>query len=216
MKKLGDEQIQFIDRYLDNSDVVYADIRMELVDHVATDIETSIKQGDRREFYDIFKDYMVANKAKLLNDNKQFLKSADKKILKAVLKELPKPFTICVFGLVFFGFYIAFNYLEFSSFRSLIFLLPLGAFILFGILYKIYSKYYGLERLSVIERLMFPMLLFYHLFSLVFNISHRTSSLSQTLWVIGVVSISLTFMFILIKISLDFAKIYHERFKKLA
>ena len=207
--RLTNEEIQFIDNYLDNSDVVYADIRMEMVDHVASEIETKIDAGDMRDFYYVFKDYMVENKGKLLNDNKKFLKSADKKILKATLKELLKPLTIGIFVLAFLGFYTAFNHLDFRTFRSLIFLIPFGTFLGFGLLYWVYSKYYGLERLS------FPMLLFYQLSSLIFNISHRTTEINKTIWVIGIVSASLTLLFVLIKISLSFAKTYQARFKNL-
>ncbi len=215
MVQLDKEQIQFIDNYLDNSDVVYADIRMEMVDHVASGIEARIDIGDTRDFYYIFKDYMIENKTKLLDDNKRFLKTADKKIFKAILKELPKPLTIIIFIVAFFGFYMAFNYLDFKTFRFLIFLIPFGTFLGFGLLYMVYSKYYGLGRFSVIERLCFPMLLFYQMSSLIFNISHRTTEMNKALWVIGIVSISLTLLFILIKISLNFAKIYQERFKNL-
>jgi len=214
--RLTSEEIQFIDNYLDNSDVVYADIRMEMVDHVASDIEAKIDAGDMRDFYYVFKDYMAENKAKLLDDNKLFLKSADKKITKAILRELPKPLTIVIFVVAFISFYTAFNYLDFEAFRSLIFLMPFGAFLGFGLLYWVYSKYYGLERYSLIERLSFPMLLFYQLFSLVFNISHRANEINNALWVIGIVSVSLTLMFVLIKISLSFAKTYQERFKNLS
>jgi len=216
MLQLDKEQIQFIDNYLDNSDVVYADIRMEMVDHVASGIEARIDAGDTRDFYYIFKDYMVENKRKLLDDNKRFLKSADKKILKAILKELAKPLTLIIFVLAFLGFYMAFNYLDFKTFRFLIFLIPFGTFLGFGLLYMVYSKYYGLERFSVVERLSFPMLLFYHMSSFIFNISHRTTEINKALWVIGIVSLSLTFLFVLIKISLSFAKTYQERFKNLA
>ena len=215
MVQLDKEQIQFIDNYLDNSDVVYADIRMEMVDHVASGIEARIDKGDTRDFYYIFKDYMIENKTNLLDDNKRFLKAADKKIFKAILKELPKPLTIIIFIVAFYGFYMAFNYLDFKTFRFLIFLIPFGTFLGFGILYMVYSKYYGLERFSVIERLSFPMLLFYQMSSLIFNISHRTTEMNKALRVIGIVSISLTLLFILIKISLNFAKIYQERFKNL-
>ena len=86
MAKLDKEQIQSIDDYLDNSDVIYADIRMEMVDHVACGIEARIDKGDTRDFYYIFKDYMVENKARLLNDNRQFLKCADNKLIKLILK----------------------------------------------------------------------------------------------------------------------------------
>ena len=104
--KLTKEHIQFIDTYLENSDIIYADIRMEMVDHVASDIEDRIKAGDTRDFYYIFKDYMVENKAQLLNENKQFLKSADKKIWKALLKEFINPITLLLFLVSCIGFYL--------------------------------------------------------------------------------------------------------------
>ncbi len=71
MLKLNPTEIKFIDTYLENSEVNFADIRMEMVDHVASDIESEINAGDSRSFYDIFKDYMLANKATLLRNNKQ-------------------------------------------------------------------------------------------------------------------------------------------------
>ena len=49
MKKLTKENIQFIDNYLKNSDVIFDDIRMEMVDHVATAVEIEIRKGDQRD-----------------------------------------------------------------------------------------------------------------------------------------------------------------------
>ncbi len=80
-KKLTAEEIQFIDTYLTNSDIHYDDIRIELVDHVASEIESRMNYGDDRDFYDIFKDYMIANKADM---EKQGSKGYNWKILKIV------------------------------------------------------------------------------------------------------------------------------------
>ena len=106
--KLSKEDIQFIDTYLENSEVVYVDIRMEMVDHVASDIEGRIHVGDTREFYYIFKDYMVENKAQLLEDNKQFLKQTTKKLSDQFLRaffSLQSFFTAIIIGaIIYLGF----------------------------------------------------------------------------------------------------------------
>jgi hypothetical protein len=71
MQKLTKDDIQFIDNYLYNSEVVFTDIRLEMVDHVASEIEFLMNNEDTREFYYVFKDYMVNNKAFLLKSNKK-------------------------------------------------------------------------------------------------------------------------------------------------
>ncbi len=68
MNKLTKEDIQFIDTYLSNSDIQYEDIRIEMIDHVASEIENRMTKGDNRTFYDIFKEYMVENKASIVKE----------------------------------------------------------------------------------------------------------------------------------------------------
>jgi hypothetical protein len=69
---LTEEQIQFIDKYLQKADVIFVDIRAEMIDHVATAVEEKM-QSENIEFYDAFKDFMVFNKRELLKrNNKQF------------------------------------------------------------------------------------------------------------------------------------------------
>ncbi|MHA7059274.1 hypothetical protein ACWGOQ_0018755 [Aquimarina sp. M1] len=87
MKKLTLEDIQFIDTYLSNSDIHYEDIRIEMIDHVASEIENSMNQGDNRNFYAIFKEYMVQNKASLV---KQGSKPVNWKIIKSISKQFLK------------------------------------------------------------------------------------------------------------------------------
>ena len=57
---LSSENIQFIDNYLKNSEVIYYDIRMEMLDHVATAVEHKM-QAENLDFYDAFKSYMVVS-----------------------------------------------------------------------------------------------------------------------------------------------------------
>mgnify|MGYP003609994852 FL=1 len=67
--KLTAENIQFIDNYLKNSEVIYYDIRMEMLDHVATAVEQKM-EAENLDFYDAFKSYMVVNKKEILKGKK--------------------------------------------------------------------------------------------------------------------------------------------------
>ena len=65
---LSSENIKFIDNYLKNSEVIYYDIRMEMLDHVATAVEQKM-EAENLDFYDAFKSYMVLNKKEVLKSN---------------------------------------------------------------------------------------------------------------------------------------------------
>lgn len=65
---LSKENIKFIDNYLKNSEVIYYDIRMEMLDHVATAVEQKM-ETENIDFYDAFKNYMVLNKKEVLKSN---------------------------------------------------------------------------------------------------------------------------------------------------
>lgn len=81
------EELQFIDTYLQNSDIEYIDVRLELTDHIATAVEEELKQNNTLGFYDVFKNYMIHHKQHLLDNysiqqrkvrdeiRKQFLKN---------------------------------------------------------------------------------------------------------------------------------------------
>lgn len=84
--KLTGEQIRFIDTYLKNSGIVYEDIRFEMTDHVATALEAM--DG---EFYENFREYMVANKASILEADKRFKKIALRRALRSLADNMLKP-----------------------------------------------------------------------------------------------------------------------------
>ncbi|WP_179353391.1 hypothetical protein [Winogradskyella vidalii] len=214
--KLSEEDIQFINTYLENSDVVFADIRMEMVDHVASDIESRMEAGDTRSFYDVFKTYMVENKGQLLKDNKQFLKSADKKIWKAFLKALLSPMTPLLFLIAYVVFYVVYLNVGIETFRLIISYVPLIGLSGFLLTYVVYHKVKNLKRFSVVERLAFPFLVFYQLPNLVFNFSNQTKDLRTILWVIGFVSFILTIKILLVVISIELFMNYEKRFKNIA
>ena len=162
MKKLTKEDIQFIDTYLDNSDVVYADVRLEMVDHIASDIENSMKNGDERDFYYIFKDYMVNNKASLLNNYKSFKSKTLNKLTLKLLRSfltLKSIFLTCVLvGLcLFFKEHIV-TYLNEDVFIMLWFFTTLLVFVLW-----LYSNTKTKTRFIAIEQLFLAMLLLTYL-----------------------------------------------------
>lgn len=63
--KLSNQEIQFIDQYLQKADVIFVDVRSELTDHIASAVEEKMEL-EQLSFYDAFKAYMVVNKKMLL------------------------------------------------------------------------------------------------------------------------------------------------------
>ncbi|WP_179349445.1 hypothetical protein [Winogradskyella pacifica] len=214
--KLTKEQIQFIDTYLENSDVVFADIRMEMVDHVASDIESRMQASTTNDFYNVFKGYMVQNKAKLLKDNRQFLKSADIKIWRAFLKEFLNPLTLLIFLASFGGFYFLYSNFNIETFRLIISYVPLIGLSGFLLTYVVYHKVKNLKRFSVVERLAMPFLVFYQIPNIIFNFSYQAKNLATVLWILGIVSIVLTLMLVLVRVSIKLFKSYEKQYKTLA
>ena len=86
--KLTKEEIQFIDNYLKNSGVEYIDTRAEVVDHVASEIESRLSANNTTNFYEEFKVYMVQHKKALLKNIGKYRWALDKRILKQVMKNL--------------------------------------------------------------------------------------------------------------------------------
>jgi len=213
--KLTKENIKFIDIYLENSDIVYADIRMEIVDHVASDIETKMEDGDHRDFYFVFKDYMEANKSKLIDNSKQFSKSADRKIFGEILKQTFSLVTLVFFFQSIFNFYFINKFFGFETFRFLFLFTPLLVFIGFGLLYLVKTKYYELKRFSAVERLSFPFLAFYLLFIFTYYLTNGAKGELGTLIIIFIGSIAITIFFVLVKTTLQLIREYSQRFKAL-
>ncbi|WP_178986370.1 hypothetical protein [Winogradskyella helgolandensis] len=214
--KLSKEDIQFIDTYLENSDVVFADIRMEMVDHVASDIEERMEAGDTRGFYNVFKGYMVENKAQLLKDNKQFLKSADKKIWKALVKEFFSPVAPILLIVFCTAFYLLSQNYGIEVLKWFVSVIPLIGLLGFMVTYIIYQSIKSLKRFSVVERLAFPFYAFYQLPNLFFNFSRKAEGTNTMIWLIASVSIGLTLIALLIIVSVKLFKSYEKQYKSLA
>lgn len=105
MKKLTEENIEFIQNYLKNSAIEYDDVLIEMTDHVASELETRLAQKDNQGFYEEFKHYMVQHKKSLLDNIGKFRKRAVKHALILVLKNLVNPIVVIsnfMIGLILF------------------------------------------------------------------------------------------------------------------
>ena len=110
--KLTKEEIQFIDTYLKSSGVLYADIRQEMVDHVATGVEQ--KMGEEAlDFYQAFKAYMRVHKKDLLkNTTTRWRFSWD--AVRQFSLFMVQPYSILMGILLFFFF----KYIDVNSYFS--------------------------------------------------------------------------------------------------
>ena len=148
--KLSAENIQFIDNYLKNSEVIYYDIRMEMLDHVATAVEQKM-QAENLDFYDAFKSYMVVNKKEILKGNKLWSGYSKETILN-FLKFLMHPIMILI-GVSFYFFYenveVSNYFSESFSIRDFFFVF----FIFFALFQFIYFRVILKQRFFVIEKI---------------------------------------------------------------
>ena len=215
MAKLNREHLQFIDNYLENSNIIHADIRMGMVDHIASDIETRSDGDNSSDFYTLFKNYMIVNKSKLLDNNKQFLKSADRKIFKEILKQTSSFVTVIFLLHALANFYYINQFFGYEIFRFLFLFTPFLAFLGFGVLYFLRTKYYNLKRFSVVERLAFPFLIFYLLFIFIYALTQGKMGEIEVLGIILISSIAMTIFFVLVMTTFQFIEQYSKRFKAL-
>jgi hypothetical protein len=86
VKLLTPLELRTIDEYLEEAGVRYDDIRNEMVDHVATALESM--DGD---FKDNFNLYMINNKRELLASNRAFKKLARNKAFRILKRNFLRP-----------------------------------------------------------------------------------------------------------------------------
>lgn len=214
MEKLSLENIQFIDNYLDNSNIIYADIRMEMTDHVASEIETRMKIDENQSFYDVFKIYMVENKANLLNNNKYFLREADKSILRKIGRLILKLKTLLVFVIVFFCCFQLIKILNQEQLKTIVWSSSLISITILLISYFILLKAYKFPRFSSIERLGY----IYMGFSYIFNLTSTFLGIQiknnvNIIVIAAAFSVVVTLVYILIKVSYNVIKKHTYSYK---
>ncbi len=210
--RLSKDQIQFIDTYLKNSDILFADVRMEMVDHVAIAIEKDMQENNR-SFYDAFKSYMVCHKKELQKTNASFKWVADKKVFLKICKNLLH--TFCITALVLsFGFLKVLS-ISSSIEKSLTFV-PFGLLALIGMVYLVFFYRGGRIRFSGLERMGLFIFVFYELV----NLFGRQYLYEQVLGETGETRLVVTTLFIwlassIIKSIVDLNREYQQNYSKL-
>lgn len=156
--KLSKEEIKFIDTYLQSSEVVYTDIRQEMVDHIATAIEEKMEL-EQEDFYKTFKSYMLANKKEILKNNKKRWHFSWEAIGQFLLF-LAKPYML-LFGFLLFFFFRSIDVNQYFSkdftLKDLFFVLVLTAVIFQSGYIHVYLKkrFYAVEKTAIILALIY-------------------------------------------------------------
>jgi len=96
--KLDQPEIQFIDNYLQKQDIIFADIRAEMIDHIATAVEEKM-EIENLDFYDAFKEYMGTTGQDILKSNNKKL-GFSFMVFKKFTLFLVKPQMLIVLGLL--------------------------------------------------------------------------------------------------------------------
>lgn len=73
--KLNQNQIQFIDGFLQRNDVIYLDIRAEMIDHIATAVEEKM-EIENIDFHEAFVSYVNSNRKEIFSMNKNIWRFA--------------------------------------------------------------------------------------------------------------------------------------------
>ena len=139
--KLSQENIQFINTYLENSNVVYIDIRYEMIDHIASGVEKMMEEKGT-DFYDAFKNYMLVYKVALLKNNKTST-SLSWYVISKYLKFLVSPIMILVaFILILITRFIDVQsfFSQDFTFNNLLFLLFIAIVLFHQLYHRVYIK----------------------------------------------------------------------------
>lgn len=144
---LSSENIQFIDNYLKNSEVIYYDIRMEMLDHVATAVEQKM-EVENIDFYNAFKSYMILNKKEILKGNKGeglHFKEPLKKFGIFVIQ----PFQLFLAFITYLTVYFFTQYFGINDFTKYIYITIIITYLIFGLIHFLLTrkkKFYYIDK----------------------------------------------------------------------
>ncbi len=171
--ELTKEQIKKIDLFLEGIGIEYIDIRFEMVDHIATDIENNINDTNTffegRGFQVPFIKYMIGRKKALKNRYEKQIKKLHWHYTKAILKDIfkkalhPKNVLVILF-FSFLCFFFGSKYVKETSifiFSSLMINLVYTSYVSYGFtkkhkLLKIVKTYSFVSSFTIIIALNFP------------------------------------------------------------
>lgn len=208
------DEICFIETYLKNSGVVFTDIRLEMVDHVASEIEVRLQDNEEHFFYDVFKNYMVENKRHLLKRSDGYYKLADKRNLKALFKMATSVFGIVSLvglGLLFLSIR---NYLEPDLAHTILKYAPMTLFFVLGSIYFIFTRIEK-ERFSLLERLSFYFVILFHILNMIYTSynSNQTIETSPTLFIVFFTTVIIWLLLLLVFSAFQLRSFYVSKYK---
>lgn len=161
MQKITQEQIKFIDNYLQKSDVIFVDIRAELTDHIASAVEEKM-EAEHLDFYDAFKDFMVRNKKELLRKKNNFLPP-----LFSFVKTFYQPYNLVIGLIILISFYFISQSLNRQNILKNIYLSLFYGIFAFALLQGIYTLIIK-KRFAYLEKVTFWLLIINYI-NLFFN-----------------------------------------------
>ncbi|WP_396165765.1 hypothetical protein [Flavobacterium sp.] len=147
--KLTKDDIVFIDTYLIKNEVIYVDIRLEVLDHIALAVEQKM-EVDNQDFYDAFKDFMVQHKKEILRNNKThsgFNLHAAQNFLLFLIKPYWLVFVVVLF--LFFKYVKVNSYFSQNfTFGNLIFVMIASIALFQFVYFYVYLKkrFYSIEK----------------------------------------------------------------------
>ena len=210
------EHIRFIDTYLENSEIRYADIRMEMVDHIASAIEAELEKKESLSFYDAFKAYMISNKAKLIHNNRSFIKNTDKNILKLMGLNVLTVSGFLVFLIALLGTRFLINNYGFETLETTFFSLPLLSLIALGLVYLVVLRVFDYDRFSGVERIGFVFMILYQLINFLQVVTRHEAEKESGYWIVaGVFAITCTLIYTFVKTAISIMRNYKLEYKKL-
>lgn len=190
--RLNQDQIHFIDQFLQRNDVVYVDIRAEMTDHIATAVEAKM-ETEEVEFFEAFKVYVTTNKKELFRMNKNvwwFSLQEVKKYFRVMISPISLITNLCL--ILFFVFFRNQDfYLSFKDNLPFYFLI---AFLFISVLNIVYFWMIRRERYFFIERNSIVLMILYWINLLMlrpFDIDNRLSDIL----VIGFLCLCIAYVF---------------------
>lgn len=165
---LTKENIRFIDIYLKNTDIQFIDVRIELLDHIATAVENDMLKNNR-SFYDAFKHYMVFHKKQLEKDYENLRKDLQAKSFGILgRKMITYPFVILFITLYTILFF--WNQVLSTNFPYVF--VVWGCFIVTALIYFLGTFPKRNYRFSSLEMLAWPVFLSGNALNLFYNFSY--------------------------------------------
>jgi hypothetical protein len=154
--ELSKEQIQYIDHRLENDGVKYWEIRIEMLDHIVSDVEKNLQpENTEYQFKEIVQDAFVSlgwkenfNGSNFPNNDKDTFKNVNNEYRKMYhqgfinfFKSFKNIGILITFLLIFYTFSNTVNFKIFKRISLVLFILPIVLILFYSI--KIWLKQYG-------------------------------------------------------------------------